>query len=248
MTDTKSISYVTSALLQMMRMQGELNTTAAGIGWTSGFTDAGRKIRWRLAATMEMAELIDSFSWKHWKDINGKDDIDNARVEIVDIIHFAFSHHLSLVEVHSECGLTEDMVLKFISTPLIDNDIINKQLEKSRTIEKEDLIDELYQFIQFINNHEVSSDELIVGAFGIAGLLGMTFDDVFSLYIGKNVLNQLRQNFGYSDGEYMKIWDGKEDNVVMTLISKDLRESNNFSAESLYSELEKHYRVVKFRK
>jgi hypothetical protein len=34
---------------------------------------------------MEAAEAIDSFNWKHWKDIEGEPDLDNAKVELVDI-------------------------------------------------------------------------------------------------------------------------------------------------------------------
>lgn len=39
-----------------------------------------------LAMRQEIAEFIDSFAWKWWK--NGEDDINNAKVELVDILHF----------------------------------------------------------------------------------------------------------------------------------------------------------------
>jgi hypothetical protein len=37
---------------------------------------------------MEAAEAIDSFNWKHWKNIESEPDLDNAKVELVDIWHF----------------------------------------------------------------------------------------------------------------------------------------------------------------
>ena len=37
----------------------------------------------------------------------------------------------------------------------------------------------------------------------------MTYDELFSLYIGKNVLNGFRQNNGYKSGEYRKLWQGR---------------------------------------
>ena len=41
---------------------------------------------------------------------------------------------------------------------------------------------------------------------------------VTKLYIGKNCLNQFRQDNGYKEGHYIKVWNGKEDNVVMVEI------------------------------
>jgi dimeric dUTPase (all-alpha-NTP-PPase superfamily) len=40
---------------------------------------------------MEAVEALDSFNWKHWKDINAVDDMDNIKVEIIDIWHFVMS-------------------------------------------------------------------------------------------------------------------------------------------------------------
>ena len=43
---------------------------------------------------MECAKLIDSFAWKHWKNIEAKPDVDNIAIEIVDIWHFVMSYIL----------------------------------------------------------------------------------------------------------------------------------------------------------
>ena len=37
---------------------------------------------------MEVAELIESTPWKHWKNINSDPDMNNIHVELVDIWHF----------------------------------------------------------------------------------------------------------------------------------------------------------------
>ncbi|MCW1349087.1 dUTP diphosphatase, partial [Campylobacter jejuni] len=39
----------------------------------------------------ECAELIDSFAWKHWKNISSPTNWENVRIEIVDIWHFILS-------------------------------------------------------------------------------------------------------------------------------------------------------------
>ena len=43
----------------------------------------------------------------------------------------------------------------------------------------------------------------------------MSFDDLYRLYVAKNVLNMFRQDHGYKQGTYVKTWMGEEDNVVL---------------------------------
>jgi len=49
---------------------------------------------------------------------------------------------------------------------------------------------------------------LLVNAYGDANTVYLT-------YIGKNALNNLRQQRGYKQGTYIKMWNGEEDNEVM---------------------------------
>jgi hypothetical protein len=41
---------------------------------------------------------------------------------------------------------------------------------------------------------------------------GLDFDTLFRQYLGKNVLNFFRQDHGYQEGTYRKLWAGREDN------------------------------------
>jgi hypothetical protein len=41
------------------------------------------------------------------------------------------------------------------------------------------------------------------------------FDDLYRSYVAKNVLNMFRQDHGYKRGDYIKVWDGQEDNEVL---------------------------------
>jgi hypothetical protein len=61
---------------------------------------------------------------------------------------------------------------------------------------------------------------------------------LYKLYVGKNILNQFRQDNGYKDGSYIKIWAGEEDNVVMKRVLDD---SSDISPSELYKELTKLY-------
>lgn len=80
----------------MFTMQLELNNRTNGTDWMlTGMTKEGKEINWKRCIYMECAELIDSLPWKHWKDIDGEADMNNAIVEIVDIWHFIMSALIS---------------------------------------------------------------------------------------------------------------------------------------------------------
>lgn len=51
----------------------------------------------------------------------------------------------------------------------------------------------------------------------------MTSAMLFQQYVGKNILNFFRQDHGYKDGSYIKIWNGREDNehLVEVLATTD---------------------------
>ncbi len=70
---------------------------------------------------------------------------------------------------------------------------------------------------------------------------GFTMEDVYLLYIGKNCLNQFRQDYGYKDGSYIKVWDGKEDNVFMQSV---LNDNPNISYTELYAYLKAKYKKI----
>ncbi len=74
----------------------------------------------------------------------------------------------------------------------------------------------------------------------------MDFDLLYEMYIGKNTLNRFRQANGYKTGEYLKIWDGKEDNVWLQDIlekSKDIEVSS--LSDLVYNQLEIKYNEIK---
>ena len=69
----------------------------------------------------------------------------------------------------------------------------------------------------------------------------MSLDILFAKYIGKNVLNKFRQNNGYKEGNYRKIWGDLEDNeVLIEVLSKGA-----VSASEIYEQLQKIYDATK---
>ena len=78
-------------LRELFRMQKALNER---IGVHTDTMDEAEKTKWILnytrAMTQEMAELTDSVPWKWWAKYQ-KFDEQNARVEVVDLLHFLIS-------------------------------------------------------------------------------------------------------------------------------------------------------------
>lgn len=78
-------------LRELFRLQQALNERI-GVN-TAGMTDA-EKAQWLLnycrAMTQEIAELTDSVPWKWWAKYQQFDE-QNARVEVVDLLHFLIS-------------------------------------------------------------------------------------------------------------------------------------------------------------
>ena len=81
-------------ILQMLELQQELNDATNGLGWENGMTKNDKVIDWKRCTYLECAELIESYPWKHWKNIDAKPDYANIKIEAVDIWHFIMSQAL----------------------------------------------------------------------------------------------------------------------------------------------------------
>ena len=71
----------------------------------------------------------------------------------------------------------------------------------------------------------------------------MTFEDLYSGYVGKNVLNFFRQDHGYQDGTYKKIWDGREDNEHLVELVAELDVTDAQFSAKLYQSLKTRYEM-----
>lgn len=52
-------------------------------------------------------------------------------------------------------------------------------------------------------------------------VLGVTAEQAYNIYIGKNVLNKFRTLNGQREDKYFKIWNGQEDNVYLEEFMRD---------------------------
>jgi hypothetical protein len=76
---------------------------------------------------------------------------------------------------------------------------------------------------------------------GIMKYLDMTFDELYEIYVGKNVLNMFRQDNGYKEGSYNKIWNGREDNEYLADIIDDLDVDSHTFQDDIYAALTECY-------
>ena len=208
---------------QMFALQMQLNNNTNGLCWTDGITQEGRHISWHRCIYMEAAEAINSFNWKHWKDIEAQPDWDNARVELVDIWHFIMSEGIHI----GDTGYAEAF-LDIQPEREADADKIIEILEKLLAAAAQSTVDKSSN--QF---HQVT-----YLFFQAVAHIGMDVAELYKRYVVKNQLNAFRQDHGYKDGSYIKIWNGVEDNVVAFDIMDTYPE---LTPEQLYQKLEEQY-------
>ncbi len=221
-------------ILQMLKLQQELNDATNGLNWENGITKNRKIIDWRRCIYLECAELIDSYPWKHWKNIDANPDYDNIKIEIVDIWHFVMSEALRIYKIN-HLGTIENIASMVTNMSEFEN---FSQDENSKVLDiykQMELVEDVIK-TAFCKN---DINALVISFLTMSSKLNLKLPELYNLYIGKNILNKFRQEHGYKDGTYIKIWNGKEDNVVMQNI---LNSNSSITPNELYRELEENYK------
>ena len=223
-----------SKILLMLQLQNQLNDATNGEEWVKGITKNNKVINWKRCIYMECAEMIDSFPWKHWKNIEVEPDWDNLQIEVVDVWHFIMS---LAIENYSQTlrGGVEDVAndISELSSFTQIETLATEFANQNSVIEKVENIMRIA-----LAKEKLDLEALISEFFDLVVMSGLNLDTLYRLYVGKNILNQFRQDHGYKDGSYIKIWDGEEDNVVMKRVWE---ENGELTPEKLYHELTKYY-------
>jgi dimeric dUTPase (all-alpha-NTP-PPase superfamily) len=218
---------------QMLKLQQELNDTTNGTGWEEGLTKNGKRIDWKRAIYLECAELIESYPWKHWKNIDAEPDYNNIKIEAVDIWHFIMSQMLQEYR-QEEKGDISILTKAIEALPNFATFINGTETTKRDYYTQIEVVENLIKTLFCSEPPEAMMQAFIE----VALQSNLTLDSLYRLYIGKNILNRFRQEHGYKEGSYIKIWNGKEDNVVM---QRYLEEHPSVTPEELYQALETNY-------
>ncbi|WP_455757739.1 dUTP diphosphatase [Sulfurimonas sp.] len=221
-------------ILLMLQLQAQLNDATNGENWTKGITKNDKVINWKRCIYMECAEMIDSFSWKHWKSINQEPDWDNLQIEVVDVWHFIMSLAIEYYSRNLKGGI-EDLAINI--SQLDSFSTIDKKLHDFGS--QDDVINKVENIMLLsLSKDELQIEEIIADFFDLVVMSGLDLETLYKLYVGKNILNQFRQDNGYKDGSYIKVWNGEEDNVVMKRVWE---EDGDIKPDALYKELTKLY-------
>ncbi len=221
-------------ILLMLQLQAQLNDATNGQEWTKGITKNGKVINWKRCIYMECAEMIDSFSWKHWKSIHKEPDWDNLQIEVVDVWHFIMSLAMEDYSINLK-GQIEDLAINISNLDkfsTIDTDDESYAAQDKVMTKVENIM------LLVLDRERFDLDAIFSEFFDLVIMSGLDLETLYRLYVGKNILNQFRQDNGYKDSTYIKIWNGEEDNIVMKRIWE---ENGDIKPEVLYKELAKAY-------
>ncbi len=172
---------------------------------------------WYRAIWTECAEMLEHYGWKWWK--HQQPDLDQVRLELVDIFHFAMSDYL-LREADKQAVV--DKIIDELSNPGNESDIPCA--------------------IEAMAQSTIANQSMHCSTFAnVLRLIYMDLDLLYRLYVGKNVLNFFRQDHGYKDGSYIKVWNGLEDNEHLTELLNDLDSDSIDFKDNVYKGLQSRY-------
>ena len=179
-----------------------------------------QNFEWYRAIWIECAELLDHYGWKWWK--KQTPDVDQIALELVDIWHFGLS--LMLLSNDSKDVLVDQVEQIFMSPVMSDDFAIDLESFTEKTL--------------------ITKDFDLQGFARLMAGINMDFETLYVGYVGKNVLNFFRQDYGYKDGSYVKQWNGVEDNEHLVQIVSTLDTSSSAFAKTLYSQMELRYKEL----
>ncbi len=199
-------------LVVMLDLQQAMNAKVTA-DWAS------RGFEWYRAIWVECAEMLDHYGWKWWK--KQTPDIEQVQLELVDIWHFGLS--LLLLRDGDRDDLLDQMIGELV-TPVVAENEFPQELEA------------------FALTTLASKDFDIQAFKRLMTSIGLSFDELYRRYVGKNVLNLFRQDNGYQTGKYVKQWSGREDNEHLVEVVAALDPSSPGFKDALYVALENRYR------
>ena len=238
MTSQELHQYRVKKITALLSNQADLNFNSYGNDWFQ----KGKAREWCYPTALadELQEYVRSI-WTPWWSKENKFDITNARIELVDALHFLLSEILIQfggdgkapdIEAAAEtCATNIDEVWGLIEmsgmlTRITPEEFFGPENDVTgglpNTLEGVAL---LQRFGYMLGDPE-ERNQNVLGSFLLVfiPLVLFTFEKDTSftkftnLYYAKTVLNKFRQDNGYREKKYKKIWDaeGNEDNYYLT--------------------------------
>ncbi|MDP5030221.1 MAG: dUTP diphosphatase [Paraglaciecola sp.] len=209
-------------LATMLALQNSMNIKVNPNWLTAGYA-------YLRAAMIESVEGIEHHGWKWWKAQHK--DLAQLQMELVDIWHFALSH----------------IIIEYNGNIEQSAQTIAEQLESKRTSLVFDGQDYDFSRLSILDNLELMAGLCAAKRFDVPLFIKiveqaeMDSNELYRQYVGKNVLNFFRQDHGYKEGTYRKVWQGREDNEHLVDVLNSLDISLADYSTQVYSGLKQRY-------
>ena len=218
----KQYDFTREEIKKLFQMQDTLNSYIHPEWKTQGFS-------WGLAIVDECMEIHGHLGWKWWKDGYKvgltEENRKQIQLEVIDILHFVISDNST--NGYHLLGMVDRFNGRYF---------------------KETLEDILRCIMDVAIECIVTVDYWVP----LAHSVGLTKQQILETYTQKYVLNKFRQDHGYKDGSYQKLWqlpearefdEPYEDNEALELVVNTLRQGNHSTTDEnlLYSELKALY-------
>ena len=203
------------AFITMLEMQDRMNQKVHP-DWIA------QQFDWYRAIWIECGELVEHYGYKWWK--KQTPDMDQVKLEAIDIWHFGMSALFA-------DGKTLEDIAELMESQLIGYQAVDQDVREAT---------------ELLAQHSLTTKGFSVRLFwDLLSATGMTFDDLYQQYVGKNVLNFFRQDNGYKDGSYIKQWQGREDNEHLVEILAALDSQQPTYSDEVYQSLQQRYSAAK---
>lgn len=205
--------------------QETLNVRAYSVDWRANAYTG--KFDYPLAAGFEIIELGNSWNlWNWWsKSTPGEFELLNMRVEAVDALHFIASDIIA-------CYGNDLQAMQIEAAEMLS--YVQRTLPVFQTEEEEvkyitARIKELLRYAGSMVSTRVNALQALESLYRLAiHACGLGLRELSTMYFAKSTLNQFRQDHGYREKKYTKIWKHSpklgpiEDNhVLMNWVSNE---------------------------
>lgn len=202
--------------MAMLRLQDNLNK-AVDPDWLKSDHDWGRAIH------AESIELMDLVGWKWWK--AHTPDPAQVELELIDIWHFILALLVNDCDGNiQKAGLMLIQAWDEALPPPTDSKNLSADLAEAIGLAAREDTHRCVLIFRIALGHFKVSDETL-----------------YKTYVAKNVLNLFRQEHGYKAGTYQRVWQGRDDNVVLADI---MAREPSFGPSELHSALSAEYRPL----
>ncbi|MDO6837973.1 dUTP diphosphatase [Paraglaciecola chathamensis] len=181
------------------------------------------------AAMIESVEGIEHHGWKWWKAQHK--DLPQLQMELVDIWHFALS----------------SIIIQFEGDIEQSSSTIAQQLASNTSSVTFDGKDYDFTRLDILVNLQLMAGLCAANRFDVPLFIKiveqaeMNADELYRQYVGKNVLNFFRQDNGYKEGSYLKLWNGREDNEHLVDVLNALDIALPDYSDQVYQGLQQRY-------